>query len=42
MTLKQGINLTIRNVVVALTIGVLFASTNALAEKVPQTLQNNT
>ena len=33
MTLKQGINLTIRNVVVALTIGVLFASTNALAEQ---------
>ena len=31
MSLKQGINLTIRNVVVALTIGVLFASTNALA-----------
>jgi spore germination cell wall hydrolase CwlJ-like protein len=35
MTLKQGINLTIRNVVVALTIGVLFASTNALAEQGP-------
>ena len=32
MSLKQGISLTIRNVVVALTIGVLFASTNALAE----------
>lgn len=31
MSLKQGISLTIRNVVVALTIGVLFASTNALA-----------
>jgi spore germination cell wall hydrolase CwlJ-like protein len=36
MTLKQGINLTIRNVVVALTIGVLFASTNALAEQGPK------
>ena len=38
MTLKQGINLTIRNVVVSLTIGillVLFASTNALAERGP-------
>lgn len=33
MSLKQGISLTIRNVVVALTIGVLFASTNALAEQ---------
>jgi len=33
MSLKQGISLTIRNVVVALTIGVLFASTNALAEE---------
>lgn len=32
MSLKQGINLTIRNVVVALTLfGVLFASTNVLA-----------
>ena len=31
MSLKQGISLTIRNVVAALTIGVLFASTNALA-----------
>lgn len=38
MTLKQGINLTIRNVVVALTIGVLFASTNALAEQGPTNL----
>ena len=35
MSLKQGISLTIRNVVVALTIGVLFASTNALAEQGP-------
>lgn len=35
MSLKQGISLTIRNVVVALTIGVLFASTNALAEEGP-------
>jgi N-acetylmuramoyl-L-alanine amidase len=36
MSLKQGVSLTIRNVVVALTIGillVLFASTNALAER---------
>ena len=31
MSLKQGISLTIRDVVAALTIGVLFASTNALA-----------
>ena len=35
MSLKQGISLTIRNVVVALTVGVLFASTNALAEEGP-------
>lgn len=35
MSLKQGISLTIRNVVVALTIGVLFASTNALAKQSP-------
>jgi len=35
MSLKQGISLTIRNVVVALTVGVLFASTNALAERGP-------
>ena len=35
MSLKQGISLTIRNVVVALTIGVLFASTNALAAQGP-------
>lgn len=35
MTLKQGISLTIRNVVVALTTGVLFASTNALAAQGP-------
>jgi N-acetylmuramoyl-L-alanine amidase len=38
MSLKQGISLTIRNVVVALTTGillVLFASTNALAEQGP-------
>lgn len=38
MSLKQGISLTIRNVVVALTIGVLFASTNALAEQGPSDL----
>jgi spore germination cell wall hydrolase CwlJ-like protein len=41
MSLKQGISLTIRNVVVALTTGillVLFASTNALAERGPTDL----
>jgi spore germination cell wall hydrolase CwlJ-like protein len=38
MTLKQGISLTIRNVVVALTTGVLFASTNALAAQGPNGL----
>ena len=38
MSLKQGILLTIRNVVVALTFGVLFASTNALAAQGPNGL----
>lgn len=38
MSLKQGISLTIRNVVVALTFGVLFASTNALAAQGPDGL----